>query len=99
MKDVFAIQDEISLAIADNLKVKLLGEKKTMVAKQHTENLEAYNLYLKGTYYWQMFTVEGFNKASEYFEQALERIRTMLLLMLDWLKYRIQHILGKYSTE
>jgi TolB-like protein/Tfp pilus assembly protein PilF len=74
MKDVFAIQDEISLAIVDNLKVKLLGEtKKAITARKHSENLEAYNLYLKGTYYYQMLTAEGFKKASEYFEQALQK--------------------------
>jgi adenylate cyclase len=73
MKDVFAIQDEISLAILDNLKVKLLGEKKTMIKKLHSENLKAYNLYLKGTYYWQMLTAEGYRKAAECFEQALEK--------------------------
>ena len=72
MKNVFDIQDEIALAIADNLKVKLLGGKETMVVKRHSENLEAYNLYLKGTYYWQMYTVEGYKKALEYFEQALQ---------------------------
>ncbi len=73
-KDVFAIQDEISLAIADNLKIKLLGEtKKAMFAKRHSENLEAYNLYLKGTYYFQMQTTKGFKKASDYFELALKK--------------------------
>jgi adenylate cyclase len=72
IKDVFAIQDEISLAIADNLKVKLLGETKAMIAKRHSENLEAYNLYLRGIYCYQMMTAEGFKKASEYFERALQ---------------------------
>jgi len=73
MKDVFAIQDEISLAIADNLKIKLLGGTKTIISKRHSENLEAYNLYLKGTYSYQMLTAEGLKKASEYFEQALQK--------------------------
>jgi TolB-like protein/Tfp pilus assembly protein PilF len=73
IKDVFAIQDEISLAIVNNLKIKLLGEARTLVTKRHSENLEAYNLYLKGTYYWQMLTTEGYKKATEYFEQALEK--------------------------
>jgi adenylate cyclase len=71
MKDVFAIQDEISLSILNNLKVKLLGETKAMISQRHSENFEAYNLYLKGTYSWQMMTVEGYKKASDYFEQAL----------------------------
>ena len=79
MKDVFAIQDEISLAVADNLKVKLLGEKNTTIIKQQTENLEAYNLYLKGIYYSRMFTFDGFNRASEYYEKALEIDRNYAL--------------------
>jgi tetratricopeptide (TPR) repeat protein len=69
---VFAIQDEISQAIADNLKVKLLPASQANVPKQHSENIEAYSLYLKGMYYWQMFTAEGYRKAAEYFEQALQ---------------------------
>ncbi len=73
IKDVFAIQDEISLSILDNLKVKLLGEAKATITKQHSENLEAYNLYLKGTYCWQMLTIEGLEKASVYFAQALQK--------------------------
>jgi adenylate cyclase len=73
MKDVFAIQDEISLAIAGKLKVKLLGETKVMTSKRHSENIEAYNLYLKGTYLWQLLTADGYKKASEFFEQALKK--------------------------
>lgn len=70
--DVFAIQDEISLAITDNLKVRLLGQTKELSARRHTENIEAYNLYLRGTYYFQMLTPEGIRKAIGYFEQALQ---------------------------
>ena len=73
MKDVFAIQDEISQAILDNLKIKLLGETKPIDSQQHTENIEAYNLYLKGTYCWQMLTPEGYKKGVEYYEQALQK--------------------------
>ena len=48
LKDVFAIQDEISMAIVKALKVKLLGKEKAAIEKRPTENLEAYNLYLLG---------------------------------------------------
>ena len=72
LEDVFAIQEEISLAIVGNLKVELLGEENEAIVKRHTENLEAYNLFLKGNYYWQMMTTEGFNKAVECYEQALQ---------------------------
>jgi TolB-like protein len=73
IEDVFAVQDEISLAIVDKLKIKLLGEEKIAIAKRATENLEAFNLYMKGNHSWQMMTSEGFNNANKYFEQALQK--------------------------
>ena len=73
LKDVFAIQDEISLAIIDRLKVKLLGKEKEKVVKRHTENLEAYNLYLQGRYFWNKRTEEGLKKGLDYFQQAIEK--------------------------
>jgi adenylate cyclase len=93
MKDVFAIQDEISLAIANNLKVKLLGEAKAMIAKRHPENLEAYNLYLKGTYHFQMLTAKGFKNASEYFEQALQMDPDYALAYVGLAKVNVQSTL------
>jgi TolB-like protein/Tfp pilus assembly protein PilF len=72
-KDVFEIQDEISMAIFENLKIKLLDDKPPVIPKLHSENIEAYNLYLKGTGYWQMLTAEGYRKAAECFEKALRK--------------------------
>ena len=72
MEDVFAIQDEISLAIVDKLKVKLLGAEKADLMKHHTENKEAYTNYLKGLYFWNRRSEVGFNKALEYFQKAIE---------------------------
>ena len=73
INDLFAIQDEISLAIVDTLKVKLLGEEKAQIIKRSTENLEAYNLYLQGIYFTQMMTPEGYKKALGYYRQALQK--------------------------
>jgi serine/threonine-protein kinase len=73
LEDIFAIQDEIGLAVADKLKVGLLGEEKTAILKRHTIDLEAYNLYLKGVYFFRKYTADGFSKAIEHFEQALKR--------------------------
>jgi serine/threonine-protein kinase len=72
MKDIFDIQDEISLAIVDNLKVKLLGEEKEGLVKHRTENQEAYHLYLKGRYFADKLTVKGLEEAIECFQQALK---------------------------
>jgi serine/threonine protein kinase/Tfp pilus assembly protein PilF len=73
MQDIFGIQDEISLAIVDRLRVKLLGKHKAELTKHHTENLEAYHLYLKGRYFWNKRTKSAANKAVGYFEQAIEK--------------------------
>jgi serine/threonine protein kinase len=73
MQDIFDIQDEISLAIVDALKVKLLGSEKAAVLKRYTENTEAYQLYLKGRFHYGKWTEEGFRKSIEYFEGAIEK--------------------------
>ena len=73
IKDIFDIQDEIALAILSNLKIKLLNETEAITTRRHSENLEAYNLYLKGTFHYQMLTAEGLMKASSCFEQALQK--------------------------
>jgi serine/threonine-protein kinase len=73
MEDVFAIQDEITLAIVDALKVRLLGEERAALLDRYKDNLEAYNLYLKGRYFWNKRpATEELEKGIEYFEQAIE---------------------------
>ena len=71
MEDVFEIQDEISQAIVEKLKVKLVGREKELLAKRYTENLQAYNLCLRGRYYWYRRTAETIQKAIGFYEQAL----------------------------
>ncbi|MFQ6116519.1 MAG: tetratricopeptide repeat protein, partial [bacterium] len=73
MADIFAIQDEISLAIVDKLKVHLLGEEKSKIVKRYTEDPEAYNLYLKGLYFLNKWTKEGTHRGLEYFQKSIEK--------------------------
>jgi TolB-like protein len=70
--DVFAIQDEIALAIVKQLKVELLSKERAELLTQKNENLEAYNLYLKGRYYWAQ-RPQGIGKAIDYFRQAIDK--------------------------
>jgi serine/threonine protein kinase/Tfp pilus assembly protein PilF len=73
MDDVFAIQDEITHAIVDELKPRfLVGEKKRLVKRQ-TVDMETYDLYLKGRYFCNKRTEEGMKKAIGYFEQATKK--------------------------
>jgi serine/threonine protein kinase/Tfp pilus assembly protein PilF len=73
LDDVFAIQDEITLAIVDELKPRLLGEDKAKLARRRAVDLEAYNLYLRGRWFRNQLTQEGFKKAIECFNQAIEK--------------------------
>ncbi|MBN1222399.1 MAG: protein kinase [Candidatus Aminicenantes bacterium] len=71
--DLFLIQDEVSLKIAENLKIKLGRKERTLLAKRYTEDIETYNLYLKGRFHWSKYTEEGFKKGIEFYQQAIER--------------------------
>ena len=75
LEDVFAIQDEISLAIVDALKVKLLGGEKTALVKRQTDNVEAFQLYLRGRYEWHRWTPDGLSRARTCFEQRSRSTR------------------------
>ena len=72
MDDIFAVQDEISLAIVEKLKIKLLKNEKANMAKNRAHNIEAYNLYLQGRYHWNKRTTEPLKKALDCFEQAIK---------------------------
>jgi len=73
LKDVFSIWDEIALNIANKLKITLLSDERARVVKRSTENLEAYNLYLLGRYFYYRTTEEDLNKAIGYIEQAIAK--------------------------
>jgi TolB-like protein/Tfp pilus assembly protein PilF len=72
-EDVFALQDDLSREISEKLRLRLTGDEKQRLAKRHTEDAEAYRLYLKGRYHWNKRTPEGVRKALEYFQHALDK--------------------------
>ncbi len=71
--DIFAIQDEISSEISGKLRLRLTRAEKKQLTKRHTEDAEAYRLYLKGRHHWNRWTEEGFYKAIEHFQQAVKK--------------------------
>ena len=71
--DIFAIQDEISNEISEKLRLKLTRAEKKLLTKRQTVDAEAYRLYLKGRHHWNKWTEDGFYKAIEYFQQAVEK--------------------------
>jgi TolB-like protein len=72
MTDLFALQDDVTLAIIGQLKVDLLETEKFALLGRHQGSLEAYNLYLKGRFYWAQ-RPQGIAKAIEYFERAIAK--------------------------
>jgi serine/threonine-protein kinase len=93
MTDVFEIQDEISQTIVAKLKVKLatpsspdgVSQSKTLI-KRYTENLEAYNLYLKGRFELYKMTREGLDMSKQLFQEAI-RLDPNYALAHDGLAY------------
>jgi serine/threonine protein kinase/tetratricopeptide (TPR) repeat protein len=72
MSELLATQRDIAREIVEKLKLKVSGEEKGL-AKHYTESNEAYQLYLKGRFYWNKRNEESFQKALQYFQQAIER--------------------------
>jgi TolB-like protein/cytochrome c-type biogenesis protein CcmH/NrfG len=72
MLDIFDIQDEITLAVVEALKLKLLGDQRSAVLRKGTENAEAHELYLRGRALWSRRKYEDFAKATKHFERAIE---------------------------
>jgi TolB-like protein/Tfp pilus assembly protein PilF len=71
--DVFAVQDAIAQKVANALAVRLSEDEQKRLTKRYTDNTEAYQLYLKGRFYWNKYTDDGFRKSIEYFKQAVEK--------------------------
>jgi adenylate cyclase len=72
LEDIFALQDEVSLAITKQLQETLSAEtKKEHLVKPYTKNIKAYNHYLKGLYYWNKWTPTSMNKAIGFFQEAI----------------------------
>ncbi len=70
--EILEIQEEIAREISDKLRLRLTGEEKKKLVKRYTENTYAYQLYLKGRYYWGQRTGDGMKKALQSFQAAVE---------------------------
>jgi serine/threonine-protein kinase len=71
--DIFELEADIARQISEHLKVKLSSEQQQGLAKRYTENAEAYQLYMRGRYFWNQRSLEGMKKGIEYFVQAVRK--------------------------
>src|SRR5438270_9389475 len=71
--DLIGLQSEIAHDVSNKLRTKLSGTEEQRVTKSYTGNSEAYQLYLKGRFYWNKRTIDDFNRAIPYFQQAMDK--------------------------
>ena len=71
--DIISLQQQIASDLAGKLRTKMSGAEKQQVSKQGTQNPEAYQLYVKGRYYWNKRTGADLQTAISYFNQAIDK--------------------------
>ena len=72
LKDILTLHDEIVQKIVTTLKLQLTLQEQGYIVRKHTDNLEAYDAFLRGVeYYWGRFTKEGHAQARQMFEKAV----------------------------
>jgi len=73
MADIFVVQEEIAREISEKLRLELTGEEKKRLAKPVTQNKQAYQFYLKASYFGTKWSPENLKKAIEYSRQAIDQ--------------------------
>lgn len=73
ISSLVTVQQEIAGDIYGQLRPKIEGAEKKLLAKHTTESVEAYQLYLQGLYYWNKWTQADFKKAADYFSEAAQK--------------------------
>ena len=73
LTDIFAVESDIAKTITDTLQAKLTGSEKQMIAAQPTSDTAAYELYLKGRFFWNKRTGADLKRAIDYFNQAIAK--------------------------
>ena len=71
--DIFALQNDLAKEMTSMLRMSLTGQDEKRMEKSYTANPEAYQLYLQGRFWWNKRTEEGFHKAIDFFQQAIEK--------------------------
>ncbi|HSM12743.1 MAG TPA: tetratricopeptide repeat protein, partial [Thermoanaerobaculia bacterium] len=73
MDDIFQVQDEITLAVVEALRIRLFGDQRNAALKRGTDDAEAYREYLRGRFWWNQRTPQALQTAAEHFQRAIER--------------------------
>ena len=71
LTDILQVQEEIAKEITSKLRLRLTGEEQQLIARRYTDNTEAYDLYLKGRYFYSKASEESLSKSISYYQQAI----------------------------
>jgi tetratricopeptide (TPR) repeat protein len=71
--DIFSVQDQVSQRVAEALALELTEAQRSLLTRRDTSDSEAYQLYLKGRFFWNKRSREGFGRGADYFRQAVEK--------------------------
>ena len=73
LTDIFSVESDVAKAIADQLRAHITKQEEQVIAAKPTKNIEAYDAYLRGRYFWNKRTSDGIKHAIEHFQQSIER--------------------------
>ncbi len=72
LTDIFSVESDVAKAIADQLRAHITRQEEQVIAAKPTKNIEAYDAYLRGRYFWNKRTSDGIKHAIEHFQQSIE---------------------------
>jgi adenylate cyclase len=73
LTDIFSVESDVAKAIADQLRAHITRQEEQVIAAKPTKNIEAYDAYLRGRYFWNKRTSDGIKHAIEHFQRSIER--------------------------
>ena len=99
ISDLMTLEEEIVSNITERLQFQLASSEKGLLARRGTQNSEAYDLFLKGRYYWNLATPEAMKKADEYFEAAAAKDSAFALAVAGCASYHAAGSEGETPKE
>ena len=100
MQDLLDVQNDLGRAIAEQVRANLTPQRQIELSKKHMVNPEAYDLYLKGRFYWNQRTPDAIKESIGYFQQATDRDSNFALAYAGLADaYNISNIIGPVSPR
>ena len=100
LQDLLDVQNDLGRSIAEQVSANLTPQRQIELSKKHSVNPEAYDLYLKGRFYWNQRTPEAIKESIAYFQEAIAKDANFALAYAGLADaYNISNIVGLYSAS